>query len=493
MKKVFALKISRLAVFFGLLLTSCHDQLNQSPISTISVASFWNSPDDVNGYLTGMYARFRTPALSNLFLWGEARSEVEVQSFGIETGTNFIFSNELSRTRPGPTWQSMYAVVHDANLLIKYTPRIEFGVENERKNILAQAYTMRAFLYYVMTRTWGDLPLVLEPIESYSAELVQRGRSSQADIFQSIKSDIETALGLFPNNDFPKGRHLWSKPALNALKGDVYLWTAKRMGGGDADFNTALTALYDAEQSDVVLLDKFSEIFDYTNKGNKEVMMAVAILDLEQGQTIFSNMGLSGSAVPPDMDDEAKATFGILGGAAYYAVSDAVRQQFSDDDQRKKASFVEVFKVNGGIKTYYTTVPWKFDGMIKNNIRYYYDDVVLYRYADVILMKAEAKNALGQDPSAEMNKIRERAFQENYDTHIFVNGSKEANDVAILQERLLELLFEGKYWWDLIRFDKAFELVPSFADKQNDKYLLLFPISETTLSLEPNVQQNPGW
>ena len=59
-------------------------------------------------------------------------------------------------------------------------------------------------------------------------------------------------------------------------------------------------------------------------------------------------------------------------------------------------------------------------------------------------MKAEAKNALGQDPSEEMNLIRKRAYGDNFDKHIFVNRSKELNDDEILKERLLELVFEGK-------------------------------------------------
>lgn len=59
-------------------------------------------------------------------------------------------------------------------------------------------------------------------------------------------------------------------------------------------------------------------------------------------------------------------------------------------------------------------------------------------------MKAEAKNALGQDPSAEINEVRKRAYKDKYEEHIYVNSTKEANDAAILKERLLELAFEGK-------------------------------------------------
>lgn len=108
-------------------------------------------------------------------------------------------------------------------------------------------------------------------------------------------------------------------------------------------------------------------------------------------------------------------------------------------------------------------------------------------------MKAEAKNALGQDPSSDINKVRQRAYGANYSQFVFVNGSKAQNDELILKERLLETAFEGHYWWDLLRFGKAFELVPSLQSQVGKDYLLLFPIAESTLSIEPKVKQNPGY
>src|SRR5699024_1438747 len=135
----------------------------------------------------------------------------------------------------------------------------------------------------------------------------------------------------------------------------------------------------------------------------------------------------------------------------------------------------------------------KFKGTVDGGARLFLDDVILYRYADILLMIAEAKNALGQDPSAEINQVRRRAYGSDYSDHVFVSGSKEANNEAILQERLRELAFEGKRWWDLVRFGKAFELVPSLQDNQGDEYLLLWPIPESTLSHNNKIEQNPGY
>jgi starch-binding outer membrane protein, SusD/RagB family len=202
----------------------------------------------------------------------------------------------------------------------------------------------------------------------------------------------------------------------------------------------------------------------------------------------------------PNSNDLDPATRTVLAGGrgySYLQVQPQIRNQFNDKDQRRDATFKEIYIYSGGypagVKTYYTTIQTKFDGVIISGQRWWYDDYVIYRYGDIVLMKAEAKNALNQDPSVEINKVRQRAYGINYPQFVFVNGTKEQNDAAILKERLLETAFEGHYWWDLVRFGKAFELVPSLQNQAGKDYLLLFPIVQSTLSIEPKVTQNPGY
>ncbi|GGG79558.1 membrane protein [Parapedobacter pyrenivorans] len=475
-----------------MILSSCQDNLSLDPISEISNSSFWKTEDDARGGMYGMYTRFRSEAQTKLFLWGEARSDVMERSLGGTNNYERYYLNSLDRNFAGPDWMGLYTVVHDANLLIKNVPNIPFADESDKQAILAQAHTMRAFVYFIMARTWGGVPLVTDPTEGYSPDMTQRVKAPVSEIFGLIKQDIDQALAYYPDNTFPTGRFFWSKPAALTLKGDVYLWTAKRQGGGDSDAEIAMAALNEARNADVTLLDDFSQVSAYGNKGNKEIVMAIRFQELETGNiSAYQDMYMSSAFLSADMDEATRAAIGTLGGNPYWRISDEVRPQFSDADQRKAATYLDIF-TNGG-QDHYGAVQLKFKGTVIGGARQFIDDFVIYRYADILLLLAEAKNVLGMDPTEEMNAVRERAYGEQFASHVFVNADPEANDEAILQERLFEFALEGKRWWDLVRFGKAFELVPSLRDRADEQHLLLFPISETTLSLEPNVEQNDGY
>ena len=487
-------KLISLLIFFSAIF-SCTDSLNLEPISLVSNESFWKTADQAAGGLHGMYYRARNQANTNLLLWGEARSEIWVQNFGMDASNAFpVFMNDLSRTNAGPDWTGMYSAVHDANLILKYVPDIDFVNESEKNSMLAQAHAMRAFLYFTMTKVWGDLILNEEPTEGFIPETTFKERSSQNDVFQLIKRDIEDALALFPDNSFSSHRCYWSKPAVNALKADVNLWTSKKLNGGTDDLNTALNAIAEIEGSDVELLSDFEQIFDYNNKGNKEIIMSFRYFEGESS-TRLTLGGITGLDAPKaeytDAETMEKVAPMIGSKNSHWQIANSVVEQFYDDDLRKDASLIQVFETRDGITKLLYNVDQKWDGIMSGGVMAHYNDYILYRYADVILMKAEAKSALGQDPSTEINEIRKRAFGDNYSDHIFESGTKEYNDEVILQERLFEFYHEGKRWWDLVRFDKALELVPLLEGK--DENYLLFPIAEDILSLEPLVEQNPGY
>ncbi|WP_084418790.1 RagB/SusD family nutrient uptake outer membrane protein [Arenibacter certesii] len=487
--------IAMLVLPFILVATSCEKDLNLTPESVIGANSYWKNQGDVESYVNGMYVRFRSDANDNLFSWGEARSEVLSYGLQASEGRERYFENTLDQDAAGPDWKNLYTVIHDANLILKYAPAIDFDSETKKNIALAQAHAMRAYCYFIIAKVWGDAPVNTEPTEGFDPVNSFKARNNVTEVISLVKSDIEAALGLFSNNTFSNGRSQWSKPAVNALKGDVYLWTGKLMGGGTSDITTALTSLESVRTADVDLLANYDDIFRYNNKENKEIIMAIHYEDLESGNNFNDGIYIRGDQIPSNGDPAAKALLGEGGGLNRWAPSEVFRNQWTDDDTRKNATYVLMNTENpnspGVYDQFYASAVIKYRGFVDAGTRKYMDDIVLYRYADVLLMIAEAKNALSQDPTAEMTLIRQRAYGANYPGHEFVSGTPEANDAAILQERLFELSFEGKRWYDLLRFGKAFELVPTLVGEPEHKKL--FPISQETISLNGLIEQNPGY
>lgn len=487
--------INKISIYIILIwfLSSCSSLLDVEPTSIITVESFWKSENDAQGALIGMYIDLRDLATENLYFFGEARADVVTLGTVGDGGWSKYYYNNLHPADSGPSWQSCYTLINSANLIIKYVPGIQFASEDRKNEILAQAYTMRAYTYFVMVKTWGDLPLRMEPTESSDAEITQIVRSPKEEILSVIKSDLDLALQLYPDNNFKEGRFLWSRPAANALKADVYLWTGKRLNGGKSDFNIALNALIEIEKSNVSLLPEFENIFDYSNKGNDEILMAVRFDQFEGDNNYFKEMYILGSAIPTNIDKETRDFIGAIGGGSINVVvpTNYVKELYAEDDKRKKSTFFEIFTYDDqGNQDYYTSIVVKGSGEVFGGSRQFKDDVILYRYAEILLMKAEAKNALGLEPSVEINEVRARAYGENFRNYVFSPGSQEENNEIILEERLRELAFEGKRWWDLIRFGKALDYLPSL---ENDENNLLWPISNSVLSLENKISQNPGF
>lgn len=477
-------------------LVGCNKHLEIAPVSFITKESFFKTEGDVQGALNGMYAQFRGQGNLNLFIWGEARSEVMTSSIAGNLGYNRYYTNSLTSLDAGPEWSGIYTTINAANLVLKYTPGITFASQDVKNNALAQAYTMRAYCYFLLGRIWGGVPIRLEPTESYDPLVIQLPRSTEAEVFTLIKADLDQATTLFPNFNWSTRRAKWSKAAAYALKADVHLWTGKRLGGGNADFTAALNAITEVEKaSNLALLANYADIFRYANKGNNEILMVIHynVAESPSAQVYTHNMYSSSTAYPAYVPQSARDSVGIpvAGNGNVWRITQAVREQFTADDRRKAATFIDL--QGTGVNQYYTNYGLKFNGTVENNTRYFVSDIILYRYADVVLMKAEARNALGQDPSAEINAIRQRAYGAAFPSYEFVNGSQEANDAAILKERLLEFLLEGKRWYDLVRFGKAYELVPTLNGKESQTHLMYFPIGIAQITRETKVTETPGY
>ena len=137
----------------------------------------------------------------------------------------------------------------------------------------------------------------------------------------------------------------------------------------------------------------------------------------------------------------------------------------------------------------------KFQGEQNAGSRAYTNDFPVYRYADLLLMIAEAKIILGQNPATEINLVRARAYGANYNLAIngFPNKAGDADAKrALLNERLYEFIFEGKRWHDLRRFGDTY-VFENTAVLSSEAYKLLWPIDRNSLTNNRSLVQTPGY
>jgi len=468
------------------LFNSCQDDLELTSDSIITSDSFWKTEDDAKAGVNGMYVNFRIQTQQNYYLLGGARS-AEITG-GVQSPLTLAnyYNNLLTPQNIDVDWAGLYTVVHSANLVLKYVPQITFSptTVNEQKRYIAQAYSMRALCYFIMARSWGGVPIVTDPTENANQSKYIIPRNSIEETFAFIKKDIDAAIANFP--DATNNKTQLSLASIYALKADVNLWTAKQLGGGTADLNTALTAI-NTIPGTPTLLPNFKDVFAYDKKANAEVVFAVrySLADLPSNLADNWNqfMFVGPSDFAPLTSATATATFGTLGtGAGNAGISrmqpDITRFNFAATDTRKAATYLTLY--NGAVPVVTGLV--KYNGTVDGTLRRFVSDIIIYRWADILLMKAEIKNALGQDPTAEMNLVMQRADP----SASFTNDSPANNDNVILNERLKELAFEGKSWWDLVRFNKT-SLVPSMTAGKE----VLFPISQNTINFNPKIVQNP--
>lgn len=470
-------------------LGSCESILDIEPISEITMANYWKSESDVKGYLNGVYSDYR--GLTSTTLYGEDRGDAMVS--GAIGGVSRSHQQELNEEY-GLDWRPFYENIHHCNMIIKYAPGINFALENDKKRVLAQAYTLRAKAYLTLTQMWKDVPIVLEPTESYDKES-RPARSAASDVMARILSDVQSAIDLYPETSIPDKNKL-SKPAALCLKAEAIAWKYAVMKSNDkTELAEAISALEEVEKCGVTMMDKYADIFDVNNKKNSEVIFSVYLKKDEYNNMYMSTLSMSaaGGLLTSDIVNKEEIPYTNSTIARHvYAPSPRLIQLFDNKDNRALAAYIHAINSKG--KVVFTSQN-KFRGTAYLDDRYYDNDIVVYRLGEVKLLKAELLCYLGgtnvQKAIDAMFSTRDRAGIGAY------TGSIDQGVVQkeILDERGRELCFELKRWPDLMRAHHVgtidiYSYVPNLVGKSTP---LFFPILRKMIDLNPKLEQTNGY
>jgi hypothetical protein len=393
----------------------------------------------------------------------------------IDEINNFTFTS----TNGGPNglWKYNYEGIKRLNLGIELLTRSDIetvtGISTDRKKqLLGEAYFLRSYYYFSLVTNFGDVPLIVKPVESLEEAFAVSVRADKAVVWNKIKADLILAQDLLPNSKYPSPSEKWrvSKGAVIALQAKV--------------------ALYNQKWAEVIPLVDQLTTFGYSLNANYFDNFTVA-KEYSDSEVIFSYDHQS-NVVP-------KRGNGICAplGWGFFAPSPDFLNSFEPNDPRKLYT-VDVPNQNINKMLGSTNGTNKGNDDAPNN-------KVYMRYADALLWKAEALNETGNYSEAItiINQIRTRAR-----TTITANGvpvpagtlpdrpiSSDKTTIKnwLISERRAELGFENQRMLDLKRWGIAKEVMTAHGKNFQDKHML-YPIPQSEIDRSAGtLTQNPGY
>ncbi len=460
-------KILVLASLATLLMTSCGDSFfDLEPASSVTIDKVYKTASDYNVAVIGCYAKLQSQV--NFYTeCCEYRSDN--LSLGAPTaGTQDRYDIDHFTEKPSngilsSYWANFNNNVYRCNLLLDQIDGANFA-ENLKKQYKGEAMFIRALNYFNMYRIWGGVPATKHVVSA--TEALKVARYSDEQMFDLIAGDLKEIVD---NNYLPEtyssadmGRA--TSGAAKALLGKVYLtfhkWTEAK------DILSQLIGKYQ-------LVSPIAQVFNVDNKNNNEIIFAVHFnKEIEgEGHSYWYNL--------TNASDDTNQTSSLL-------------NTFPTGDARKDLiTYVQVEKNVRLMNKFYDTKSPTFKTVG--------NDQILLRYADVLLMYAEALNEIQYDASEGslalkyLNAVRQRAGISNLTVKQLPTQEKFRK--GILVERQREFPYEGQRWFDLVRMGFAKSVMAENGVEIKD-YQLLFPIPQQEIEKVGDksiLWQNPGY
>jgi len=484
------LKYNLIAIaLLGFSFSSCSDFLEQNPQTDLSENDFYKTADDILSAVNGAYSSLQEGDIyGNWYVFGEIPSDnTRNQLSGSVTTQNEFdqFYIDTQNSMIASFWKAAYKVINRTNTILGRIDGIEINTELANRYKLECKF-IRALMYFNLVRVYGDVPLVLKEISiSESYDIL---REPKENVYNQIIADLKEAQDLpVSYSTAEDGRA--TQGAAKALLANVYMTLHKY-----AEAETILAEIINSGRYSLLEntpgslnIDGYKNVFSPVNHNSKEGIFEIQFLKGGYGE----GSNYANNFAPENSGTNVVAVGGTGGNNIpemdiYNAYEEGdLRRDFSMSlgyyDNRKNNEWVESRYV-----CKFMDVPYQNNDASNN--------YPVIRYADVILMYAEALNQNGKTAEAckYLNMTRRRGF--GYQTTETSPVDLQTTDKAqfalmVEQERRVELAFENHRWFDLIRTGRAVEVMRSKGFSLNETNLIC-PIPQKQIDVNPKLTQN---
>ncbi len=551
-------KVAALAVS-SLLLASCNDFFDILPMNEVVLENYWTQKGDVTSVLNGCYEALEQPdVITRMGVWGEMRSENIKGGSDVPNEINEILKENLLPSNSMCNWSKFYDVINRCNVLCHYAPEVQAIDPNytltEMKANVAEATAIRALCYFYLVRTFRDVPYTTQPSIDDGQNYVLPAIPFDA-VLDSLIQDLERVKGdaarrymveevsgsriLLPVDNTSRVT-CWT---IYALLADLYLWK----GDWDNAIKNCDLVLDYKRQQYKEFVERAGVVSDIALFGDIPLLLERPLGSTTYGSAYNSIFGTGNSfeslfelyfASPQVVQnswvgsyyyDRSRSTGRLSAWEGLLKeVPQGTNTMFNSKDCRAYESTGEGTSSSYIITKYsaqqvsFNTQNVKTMNDVKMNRAMRssaYANWIIYRLSDVILMKAEALIEKGNDnfeqAFALINTVNKRALNVtpssmSSDTLKMVNfvGSKKDMVDLLLEERHREFLFEGKRWYDLVRYSRREGNTTRLASNATQKYIqdlnvikiklsdpnyIYFPYSKNELKVNPLLHQNPAF
>lgn len=503
-----------LLLLSGIIFSGCKKGfLDEVATNQVASESYFNNYAEANTVLTGVYRQLQVAFEQDMIVgWGiGSTDEVSTPTFGNARRLMHVYNIQPNNEIVLHLWRQNYVGIYRANQVIDRVGAMTADKisSTDQKRLIGEARFLRALYYFQLTKMFGDVPLTVSEIKKESD--IPTTRSPVADVYKVVIEDLQYAKANC-RTSLVSGEA--TQGAATALLGRVYLQMTGWPLNDASKFQAAATELKAVldNTTQYGLTPVYADLFSYTKELNADVMKEIIFTIKFDGPGLGVG-GQMGSYMGPSGADNVGGAFNTqyanVNRASYYDTTKDVRF-FQNIGYINPANGVKKTSANWNTGKWLKPQAWQ-GGIVPS---FGYDsplDFALIRYADVMLMYAEALNAINNGPTQpaldmlnQVNLRSKKTGSVGLPLYTLAMGMTRATFLdAIMKERYRELCFEGLRKDDLIRTGTIFTVLRNLPNERWDTPALgrpgdiqdfhrVLPIPQAERDVS-HIPQNPGY